>query len=686
MSFITYLGLIGLLGIVVLLLIYILKPNYQKKSVSSTYVWKLSLKYRKRGSVSKFRNILLIICQISIIVMCSVVLMQPFIRGAAQANVPERIIIIDASASMLAANEGDETRFERAVRQARIYGEEVITRQGGRVSVVLAGAKADYIRTAGGGRIFRTGDIGFLNAGLDNLIEDEWGRRELACTFGVADIDGAILLANEVLDINPSARIILYTATKFADTNEREYIVNGITVRDVSANEWNAAILHVKTVFRDNAFSFEVEVASFNLNMNMTVRFTAYSVNPRPGSDRVQVDLTENVILLQDTPRTVFFENCDSLIGVGNDYGRFFSFDRIRIWIEMNGTPVNDAFLEDNEIWIFGGQRETINIMYSSAFSEGHSHQGQASHNIFFRAFLNGLRRVMGHRWNINIVETHEPNRIELQGFDLYIFENVMPVLLPTDGVVLLISPDRTPSNLDGLQFGNWVVNSDWQSLEDNYVFSHGEEHPIMDYIRPDIMGVERFRSIVSYDESFTPLMFIGDAEDNNPVLLLKDEPDTKIVVMPFSLNNANLAVVPDFSFILQNIFAHFFPPTITKHIFYVGQEIVLNSRGPDLTLEGQGYEEVFEVFDGVNNFFSVSRPGEYILEQLPFGRIETVKEYFFVRIPTQESNFARLGIFTPPIFPERGLVNLELLIYFAAVLLALWFFERLLHIRGDQF
>ena len=63
MSLLVPLGLLGLLGIAALILIYILKPNYQQKIISSTYVWKLSLRYRKKKiPVSRLRNIILLIC------------------------------------------------------------------------------------------------------------------------------------------------------------------------------------------------------------------------------------------------------------------------------------------------------------------------------------------------------------------------------------------------------------------------------------------------------------------------------------------------------------------------------------------------------------------------------------------------------------------------------------------------
>lgn len=58
MSLLVPLGLLGLLGIAALILIYILKPNYQQKIISSTYVWKLSLRYRKKKIPSAVSEIL----------------------------------------------------------------------------------------------------------------------------------------------------------------------------------------------------------------------------------------------------------------------------------------------------------------------------------------------------------------------------------------------------------------------------------------------------------------------------------------------------------------------------------------------------------------------------------------------------------------------------------------------------
>ena len=81
MSWLTPLGFLGLIGLIILILIYIIKPNYQQKVISTTFVWRLSLKYRKkRIPVSKLRNILLFICQVLIITLMAMILAQPFIK------------------------------------------------------------------------------------------------------------------------------------------------------------------------------------------------------------------------------------------------------------------------------------------------------------------------------------------------------------------------------------------------------------------------------------------------------------------------------------------------------------------------------------------------------------------------------------------------------------------------------
>ena len=58
MIWLVPIGLLGLIGVLALIVIYVIKPNYQQKLISSTYVWKLSLKYKKRRlPINRLQNI-----------------------------------------------------------------------------------------------------------------------------------------------------------------------------------------------------------------------------------------------------------------------------------------------------------------------------------------------------------------------------------------------------------------------------------------------------------------------------------------------------------------------------------------------------------------------------------------------------------------------------------------------------
>ena len=48
MSFLYPLGLLGLIGIPILIIIYIIKTKYTEQTVASTYLWLLSERFLKR--------------------------------------------------------------------------------------------------------------------------------------------------------------------------------------------------------------------------------------------------------------------------------------------------------------------------------------------------------------------------------------------------------------------------------------------------------------------------------------------------------------------------------------------------------------------------------------------------------------------------------------------------------------
>ena len=165
MSWLTPLGFLGLIGLVVLIIIYIIRPNFQNKIISSTFVWKLSLRYKKKKlPLSKLRNILLFICQVLIISLAATILAQPIIAAENEESSTEKVVIIDASASMMTTTDYD-TRFERAVDMVRELADEVAEKNG-KISIILAHDTASFlVRDAGADQ----GDV--INDELDKLVD-----------------------------------------------------------------------------------------------------------------------------------------------------------------------------------------------------------------------------------------------------------------------------------------------------------------------------------------------------------------------------------------------------------------------------------------------------------------------------------------------------------------------------------
>ena len=110
MSFLQPLGLLGLIGVPIIIIIYIIKSRFVQKPVASTFIWKRSLKYVKRKIPLSVILSLLLILQILTVVAASLAISRPTVKPF-KSN--EQILILDASASMQSSFEG-KTRFEAA--------------------------------------------------------------------------------------------------------------------------------------------------------------------------------------------------------------------------------------------------------------------------------------------------------------------------------------------------------------------------------------------------------------------------------------------------------------------------------------------------------------------------------------------------------------------------------------------
>jgi hypothetical protein len=644
MSWLTPIGFLGLIGLIVLLIIYLIKPNYQNKQISSTFVWKLSLKYRKKKlPISKLRNILLVICQCLIITACAFILAQPFIDGDDLDADKEKVIIIDASGSMRADIEG-ETRFERAVAMATEQVEEVLSR-GGKVSVILADMDPSFI-------------VQRLDAESKNDILNELAfltdTNDFKCSYGAADIDGAMQMAEMILEENPKTEVILYTATEYVDKGK-------VTVKDVTdPGEWNVAILDVRAVPDQNFYRFEVDAGSYSRGHNLRLYLEIHGAAAVGdlGDNGAQkgdvITLYYDVILEQNESKTITFgqNELDSYPGL-----KIYEYDYVFCYVQEK-----DSLSIDNSFYLYGGKAQPLKIQYYSTKT-----------NNFVGGVLMGLREQLKHDWDIQIdeirdnemnVDAGKGKEPELTGYDIYIFEHHMPKTLPTDGLVIMINPDKLPSEAD-IQLGEQRKYGGEKALNAGEVPAE-----ILKHANASNITITQYRQIKAFDGAYTPFLFV----DEEPIALIRNESACKIMVFTFSLHFSNLAMTPEFPVIMRNAVEQFIPTTFEKDVYNVYDKVDLNSRSPMLNVSGPTMAEIFEEFPAS---IYANDPGLYTVSQTPISGIQVV-ENFFVTMPDEQSNIDPLeDRLTNPYYPPvEANPDMDMVFYFALALVLLGFAE----------
>jgi hypothetical protein len=638
MSLLTPLGLLGLIGLIILIIIYLIKPNYQNKVISSTFVWNLSLKYRKKKlPINKLRNILLIICQVLIVTISAFILAQPFIPDEEETKSAENIVILDVSGSMLSVNQG-ETRIERAVARINEYALEKFKDENQKISLIVASDKAYFL----------VQEVTQANAQdlFDALAQvTDPSSSEKHYTYGTPDIDGAIKLAEEITSYSPDVNVTLFTDTNYIDKG-RVGVVN-----IVEPTEWNAAILDVRATVVENKYVVEVDVASYGADKDVKVYIDIKDANVEGNVITLEAIARcsgENITTLLFSSYNEEEDKNNPNIEKPDEIITLYSYNSISVRISES-----DSLSYDNVYYLYGGTKPTLKVQYYSALP-----------NNYFSSVLMVLRDQLKNRWKIEITEVGGKTLPATEGFDIYIYEHAVPDTLPIDGVVILSNPDKMPSS-SGVKLGAYWMNFGMTEME----FAPEDPHPIMDGITAENIKVTMYKEVLNYGD-MTPIMSC----DGKPVVFVKDEVDTKMVLMSFSLNYSNLPIILEFPLFMHNIFEYFAPATLTETVYEINDTVSLNARGDKLYLQGPGVDTNFTEFPvGV----TVTDPGAYTTTQVLISGEEDTAN-FYVKLPASESNISHTeDVLSNPFYYDVTQNNdLDLLLYFAIALVALLFIE----------
>lgn len=658
MKLLIPLGLLALLSIIVLIIIYIIKPNYQQKAVSSTYMWKLSLKYRrKRLPTSKIRNILVVLCQVAVLTCCALILSRPVATvSVGTANKNEVVAIIDSSASMRTET-NQVTRFERAVTEARKAVTDAL-QKGGCASLIIADADPHFLFER-----ITPEDSGKAEAALNEL--DDYDK---FCAYGSSNSDAAIALCDSVLAVNNEANIYYYTDAKFNYVPES---VNLVSVQN--SNEWNAAILDAKVEMIDNFCVITVDVACYNRDREITLNVNVTGANGEEGTAGER-RFTTQIRCYGDATQSIMFINKetiadnelppDGLYYELTDSERIYSYDSIFISLSEG-----DDFAYDDTFSIYGGVKPVIKVQYTSTLV-----------NNFVNSALLVLQNHYQDKFDLQISEVKlDNNEIPKgMGFDLYIYEHWVPENLPDDGVILLMDPPNgtMPAGANFYTNGQTNASSTFATL------TAESNSPLLTNIKAEDITVSRYTRISNYD-GYEVLLSC----DTYPMLLLKDEVTDKktsqIMVMPFSVHYSTFGNSMYCPLFMHNVFEYFFPSMTDGFVYEVGESITLNGRGPSVNLaDSTNHKWTFKDFPAK---FTFTVPGVYMVSQNTYYNA-SLSEDVFVKIPAKESNICAVeDALRRPVKTETSDDDIDdLLLWFAVALVALLFADWLLQIRSN--
>lgn len=295
MRFLYPLGLLGLLGIPVLILIYIIKNKYTEQVVSSTYLWKLSEKFLpKKKPITLISGIISLILQIVAVIVVSLLIAQPIITIPNSAK--DYCFILDASGSMN-YEVNDISRMEKGKEELTTIINE--SRNGSTYTLIYVGDSSKVIYEK--------------LSNKDKAIELLNRLEPTGVTIG---LDGIIAHVQNYFNENKSLETYFVTDKEFNSKN--------INIINVSSHEQNYAVYNTSTIVDGNNLKVNTNLVSYESDATLNIEI--YIDN--------QLKKTEEVSVLKGVVK-----NIDSYVDV-NDYES----------LEVVITNSDNLLLDNNEI------------------------------------------------------------------------------------------------------------------------------------------------------------------------------------------------------------------------------------------------------------------------------------------------------------------------------------------------
>lgn len=567
-------GLWALLSIAVLVIIHLIRHKHEMTAVSSAFLWRLAQQYQKKNRArQRLKRMLLFALQLLAVAAGALMIAQPsvLLPGADT----HYVAILDGSSSMQMADGQGQTRFLRACRAV----EEDAGRLpwGSRISLILAGDEACLLAEAIG--------ASDLRGALDSA----------KCGWGKGDLDGAMAIGQQLIREAGASSLCVYTDQEIAAEAPAR------TVNLASADEWNITIASLSAQGSIHGNLYEATVIS--RGRDASVAFELYLDGEKQESGQIQLRVNGQI----QEGGTVLCRK-DEPVSVSVLARQVYDEHDVRLM-----ALAEDGLIEDNEYRLYRSPGKTVRVQL-------------VGENTYF------LERVLSVFSQVDLQKAASLREVALKGYDLYVYDSLMPDPMPTDGAIWLINPPYLPGAL-GVTLGETLRGT-------ALVAERDEESETIRMLTADLTlknaSVVRFREVVSAGR-WTSVLRCG----SYPVLLAdRMESGYARLMMPLRLENTNLPLLGDYVILVRNMLSFSVPPVLPKQDFDSGAKVYPKTHGvcekqflqmPDMSVRMLSDTELTE---GV----CLTVPGGYtLLQEMEEGGERMIS--FFAHPPLEEGD-----------------------------------------------
>lgn len=601
MKFYYPLGLIGLIGVPILILIYIIKSKYTEQTIASTYLWELSEKFlRKRKPVSKLTGIITLILQILAVIIVSFLIAHPVFTIPNSAN--DYYFILDGSASMHMSMDG-VSRFDKA--QSEIIKRINDSRSGSSYSLVFVNDTAEVVFE-----------------GVTDKTQAKIYLRDLEAGWSETDCSSAVTLAQDYFDGNSSADIFIVT--------DKEYDVNeNVTLVNVAGNEKNFALFDSKQARNsDGSITVTGKIVSYTSDESVTVELYAME-----STDAEPVKIKEVPVAVSIDEAAEF-----QIRATKEDFAaqNLTNFAALQLRIADG-----DALQEDNLIVLYNeANKETRKVLIVRETNN----EGVSAEVRYFESAFSNTDQVTFE----TITSTDYINqKYSEQEIGVYLFYGWMPDKLPANASIWLVNAENVSGTGARISYSgerkaeaesgpgsyyspNFTKKTSTQinMITQGLSFKKGRE--------PDIA----IHQYIKYDfpKNFTPILSVGV---DDVISIGQNDNHDREVVFAFGIGQSNFGVMDDFPILVKNLLNYSLPSLIEETTYMCGDILPVNviSGCENIVVTTPSQKSVtLDTFEKDICEFQLSETGTYKITATIAGNSENTVLYIYACVPETES------------------------------------------------